>query len=256
VLDCSLEGEAYAGYQSDVQLSVGEIYNVGVDIKKFNGQIGDVQLIEKAITDEEALVIYQNSLAKTIPATIVEILPIDDITVIKGSKIEQLGLPSVVTAVYSDNTRMQVPVQWNTEGLDLNTAGTYNLEGHVEGTEIKAVVKIIVIEEPSEGKPFTIVSTGVLDRSAGIKAVANIELTPGVDTHAGNEVVVFQLMKGDMPISIVAVEKDIVSREILTAHFNVTDPQNTSYKVKVFVFDEFNSDLTVPISLAVPVILE
>jgi len=109
---------------------------------------------------------------------------------------------------------------------------------------------------PQGSKPFTIVSTGVIDRSTGIKAVVNIELTPGVGTHAGNEVVVFQLMKGDIPISIVAVEKDIASKESITAHFNVTDPQNSNYKVKVFVLDEYNSDLTAPISLAYPVVLD
>jgi hypothetical protein len=83
-------------------------------------------------------------------------------------------------------------------------------------------------EEPVEGRPFTIDPAGGLDRTAGIKAVADVELTPGAETHTGKEVVVFQLMKGNTPVSIVAMEKDITSKERFTAYFNVPDPQNSN----------------------------
>jgi len=77
--------------------------------------------------------------------------PIPDITVTKGTALEKVELPSVVTAVYSGGTRAEVAVVWNTEGLDLNTIGEYTLEGTVEGTEIKAVIKVIVIRRSDGG---------------------------------------------------------------------------------------------------------
>ncbi|MEN6313723.1 MAG: hypothetical protein ABFD25_05680, partial [Clostridiaceae bacterium] len=105
-------------------------------------------------------------------------------------------------------------------------------------------------------KQFTIVSAGKLDRTAGIKASADVEPIHGMDTHAGKEVVVFQLMKGSLPVSIIAVEKDIASAETFTAYFNAADPQNTAYLVRVYVFDRFDSDTAVPINLAETAVLD
>ncbi|SHE28348.1 beta-galactosidase/arabinogalactan endo-1,4-beta-galactosidase, partial [Desulforamulus putei DSM 12395] len=90
-------------------------------------------------------------------------------------------------------------------------------------------------------KPFSITAKGDLDRSSGIKATVNVDRISAASDHDGNEVVIFQLMKGNEPVSIVALEKDIQSPEGLTAHFNV-DGSDNNYWVKVFVFDEFNSD--------------
>ncbi|MCL6560868.1 MAG: 5'-nucleotidase C-terminal domain-containing protein, partial [Firmicutes bacterium] len=102
-------------------------------------------------------------------------------------------------------------------------------------------------------KPFAIETTGQLDRTSGIKATVTVNRTLAAD-HAGSEVVLFQLMKGQTPKSIVALGKDIRSSEELIAHFNES---GEDLWVKTFVFDEFNSDTgSVQVNLAEAQILE
>lgn len=99
-------------------------------------------------------------------------------------------------------------------------------------------------------KPFGITTDGTLGRSGGIQATVTVTPTPGVTTHGGKEVVLFQLMKGTTPINIVAIERDITSSDDFTAYFNV-DPSDTSYLVRAYVLDSFSSDVTTsPVSLA------
>lgn len=92
--------------------------------------------------------------------------------------------------------------------------------------------------------PFEIIPA-TLDKLSGITATVNVRPLEG---HEGKEVVVFELMNGATPVSIVAVSKDIVSAEDFTAYFNV--PALDTHKVKVFVLDQFNSDTSAPVSLA------
>lgn len=111
----------------------------------------------------------------------------------------------------------------------------------------------VVTDEP---KPFTIVTDNNLEKTdGGIKASVNVVPTEDVPTHDGNEVVLFQLMKDNTPMSIVAMERDINSEEEFIAYFNV-DSEDDSYFVNVFVLDSF-SDLTyAPVSLAEKVTLD
>ncbi len=92
-----------------------------------------------------------------------------------------------------------------------------------------------------------------LDTSNGI--LAKVTITPTVGTaHKGKEVVIFQLMRGTTPVSIVVLEKDIVTAEQLSAHFNVS---GLGYSVKVFVSDSYNGSLSdVGNSLAAGVVLQ
>ncbi|NLY42940.1 MAG: DUF1349 domain-containing protein [Clostridiaceae bacterium] len=104
----------------------------------------------------------------------------------------------------------------------------------------------VITDEPY---PFTIEADALEATVGGIKASARVIPTEGVPTHDGNEVVLFQLMKGDTPIGIMATEWDITEGEKFTAFFNV-DPSDDSYVVNVFVLDSF-SDLTyAPVPLA------
>jgi len=120
------------------------------------------------------------------------------------------------------------------------------------------VVAIAGLKEKDAGqsRPFTIVPAEKLDRTAGIKAEVAVTCANNAGDHSGNEVVIFQLIKDNTPVSIVAVERDIAGEEIFTAYFNVIDPQNSGYKVMVFVFDRFDSDVTAPINLADPVTMK
>ena len=118
-----------------------------------------------------------------------------------------------------------------------------------EAEAINKTIEVIV-----KARPFAIISSGALDRTAGIKATVEVKQNPNMGDHAGTEVVLFQLMKDTTPISRVAAEKDIISQEKFTAHFNVDDYDNTAYRVKVFVFDLYDTSYTsVPLILATPV---
>lgn len=244
------------------------------------------------------------------------------------------NLPSVVEAVYSDGTVVELEVSWDPiDEADYAKAGTFTVEGTVEGISRKAVAVITVYQvvdteaptwpsgssltavetgdgielswneavdnnkvtgyriyqdselivtvpdnvlttkisglipgtyifkveagdkagnwstdgpsttvtiKDSSRKPFIITPVGNLDRNGGIKATVIVSLDPEAEPHAGTEAVVFQLMNGDTPVSIIALEKDITNSEQISAFFNV-DPTIGSYRVEVFVFDRFTS---------------
>ncbi len=100
-------------------------------------------------------------------------------------------------------------------------------------------------------KSYMITQSGMgLDREGRITASVDVGLVEGASEHAGQEAVVFELMDGTMPVSIIALEKDITAMENFKAYFNVTDPSKASYTVKVFVVDQFSNINSVPESLA------
>ena len=103
---------------------------------------------------------------------------------------------------------------------------------------------------PTVENPFTITSNGELVRIGGIQATVDVAPAQGAADHTGQEVVLFQLMRGNRPVSIVALERNITSQEEFTAYFNV-DPNDTSYKVRAYVLDALTSELnTAPVALA------
>jgi len=105
-------------------------------------------------------------------------------------------------------------------------------------------------------KAFTITPVGGLVKEGGIKATVRVSPNLAVGDHSGTEAVVFQLMNGDTPVSIIALEKDITTTEQLTAYFNV-DPEAGDYTVEVYVFDRFdNSNQSAPVILADGIIVQ
>lgn len=91
----------------------------------------------------------------------------------------------------------------------------------------------------SDGKPFGL-TDGQLTQNGGMQAAVTVSPAPAA-AHDGTVVVVFQLLKGTVPAGVIAVEKEIVSPERVTAHFNVV---GAGYRVKTFVVDRYNGDLT------------
>lgn len=106
-------------------------------------------------------------------------------------------------------------------------------------------------------KPVNSGNAFKLDRTSGIEADVNVVPIEGTTVDRDNDVVVFQLMKGTIPESIIAIKKkDIPQSEVFSAYFNVSDYDNDNYSVKVFVLDNFNKDVSVPTSIAEPVELK
>ena len=151
-----------------------------------------------------------------------------------------------------------------TETISGVTDSPYEISGLPNGTYYFSVVaenesgessiwneRSVTLTESQVGNvPFIIISDGELDRTGGITAAVTVAPVQGVPTHDGTEVILFQLMRGNTPVSIVALEKDIRTEETLKAYFNV-DPDDDSYKVRVYVLDSFTTDLTsAPVSLA------
>ena len=131
--------------------------------------------------------------------------------------------------------------------VDLDGLITYiNAEFTGKDLPISADIEGRIQIADKDTKPFTI-GASALDRTSGIKATINVCRTNAED-HDGKEVVIFQLMNGQIPVSIVALQKDILTSEDLIAYFNEA---GDDFFVKAFVFDEFNSDIaSVQTSLA------
>ncbi|RXZ80854.1 hypothetical protein EBB07_16715 [Paenibacillaceae bacterium] len=100
---------------------------------------------------------------------------------------------------------------------------------------------------------YKIEKVGTLGRATSLKATVKVSPRPGGDLHDGAEVVVFELLDGETPVNIVAVEQDVTTEQTITAYFNVPDPSKASYKVKVFLFDQYDEVGQAPINLAASV---
>lgn len=85
-------------------------------------------------------------------STVKNVNSVDPIHVPIGASLAEVNLPQKVGVVYHDGATGTKGVQWNTTGLDLNTAAEYTLQGTVEGTAIKASVKVVV-HNPSVQQP-------------------------------------------------------------------------------------------------------
>jgi len=88
---------------------------------------------------------------------------------------------------------------------------------------------------------FTIGTTGGdlgIIKTPGISA--KVTVTPSAAGR--NAVVIFQLMNGTTPVSIVALERNIASAETFTAQF--PGYTGTNYSVKVFVWDTLSNSTT------------
>ena len=105
-------------------------------------------------------------------------------------------------------------------------------------------------------KPFT--ANGVRDTyalSGTLKREDQLRVDVEVERladYSGPAYVVFELLNGNEPLLINAIplQEDKLN---VSQYFNVSGDK---YSVKVFVFDEFNSNLEVPLQLARPVVFQ
>ncbi len=76
----------------------------------------------------------------------------------------------------------------------------------------------------------------------GITAKVNIVLNNDDSDYTGTQAVVFELMNGTTPVSIVTANLK-VNTGMYSANFNVTDAEtNPNYTVRTFVVNKFNND--------------
>lgn len=103
------------------------------------------------------------------------------------------------------------------------------------------------VQSAAAPKPYSL--EGVLTRGEQVRL--DISIKP-LSAYRGEAHVVFQLMEGNVPILINAIPLQKDEWEI-SQYFNVTGPD---CKVKVFVFDRFDSDLAPPVPLAEPKVFQ
>ncbi|MEC1772500.1 immunoglobulin-like domain-containing protein [Schinkia azotoformans] len=109
----------------------------------------------------------------------------------------------------------------------ISEEGIYTV--YIKDASGNEVIKTFVYQT----KPYQI--EGSLSNSGGLKATATISLQDDTNPTSGTKYVVFQLMKGTTPVSVVAVEKTLQATENVSAYFNVT---GSGYTVIVNVLDK------------------
>lgn len=94
----------------------------------------------------------------------------------------------------------------------------------------------------------TFLVEGALTRGKGLQM--DISVKP-LTEYSGDAYVVIQLMDGKTPLLINAIPIKETGNEIeISQYFNVS---GADYKVKVFIFNSFDSELDVPVQLARPI---
>lgn len=188
---------------------------------------------------------FQDTTAPTIVGVTGVTLNTDTLSLTPGSSGQ-------LTATIAPSTATNKNVTWTSSNNNVATvdstgrvtavaAGTTTITATTTDGNYVATCSVTVTGVST--KPFTITSNGQLSRIGGIQATVVVAPAQGVTTHEGLETVLFQLMKDDTPVTIVALERDITFQEEFTAYFNV-DPNNTSYEVRVYVLDSFTNDFT------------
>lgn len=110
------------------------------------------------------------------------------------------------------------------------------------------------------GKAYVIETSGsglgLTTHASGITATVRVQARDTAERHE-RAVVVFQLMRGNEAISIVAFEKEQLTNEKASAHFYKLNGNAGEYHVNVFVYDNLSTALdSVQSSLANPVKLQ
>lgn len=161
-----------------------------------------------------------------------------EVTVQLGSAYIDAG------AVASDNVDGDLTARISKTGeVDVHTVGVYTLRYNVSdaaGNPADEVTRIVtVVPVPGiETRAFGLSVSGRIDRTQGLTVQVTAQPRTGNLAHEGTEVVFFQLMKGDMPVSYVALKSDIAEAAQFTAHFEVLDPANSAYSIRVLVVDQ------------------
>lgn len=100
---------------------------------------------------------------------------------------------------------------------------------------------------------LSIAPLGSLERDGYLKASVQVSLSEMGYDHEGNEIVIFQLYKNNKPLDMVALEKDLVDGDEVSAMFMVKQPKLDSYYVKVMVVDEVDLDDVLPTLILEPI---
>lgn len=95
------------------------------------------------------------------------------VTTVTGTAPE---LPTVVNAVYSDETAKLVPVEWNTiDPILYSTAGRFTVNGAVYGTTLPAVANVTVIDKGAPQPPTNLYASSITAASLVLNWSASMD---------------------------------------------------------------------------------
>src|SRR5699024_365438 len=125
-------------------------------------------------------------------AKIVDLENPADVTVDKGTAVEDVELPETVKATYDNDTTGDVAVEWDLSDLDKNKVGTYEVVGSVDGTDQTVTAEVtvravdVVVEDVStiNAEEIVVTFSDDVDEDSA-KKVANYT----VNTNDDNNVV-------------------------------------------------------------------
>ncbi|WP_164545483.1 S8 family serine peptidase [Paenibacillus albus] len=135
-------------------------------------------------------------------------------------------------------------------GIPADSSVTVNLTVRIASSDnpsMAAYVTVPVELFAQTVRPL-VVQNGTLSNSSGLVASVDVAQNRSGNTLEGSAFVVFQLMKGTSPVSMVSISKSEAGTSHLSAQFQVS---GSSYWVKVFVVDTVdNSSSSVPVFLS------
>lgn len=110
----------------------------------FNGLVDEFRIYSRALNASEVAGLASGTAQSLTTAEKITAIKEVNVTTRAGEKPE---LPSVVEATYGEGSTTWVAVEWeNINPAQYATPGSFELKGNVEGTELKAIAKVTVIE--------------------------------------------------------------------------------------------------------------
>ncbi|NLY44198.1 MAG: hypothetical protein GX066_09615 [Clostridiaceae bacterium] len=200
----------------------------------FRGNFDDFRIYSKALSAAQIKALYEGSEG---PApTIISIDSVEVTTAVGKAPV----LPATVTAKYSDQTSSPVEVVWDAiDPAKYAEPGTFEVEGTVAGTDIKAKAIVTVIEK----KDFDISVTFNGDSLVPNQLLeAKVKVENKSEDYEGSALAIVAIYDKDgKMVNVSYVSKKILPQktETLSAGFKL--PANVEgYEVRVFVWEGTN----------------
>jgi predicted extracellular nuclease len=249
------EGEIVAALKGNEILGTAEIdsnKNVKIAVKSGDGislALYGKDGVKKSdlngkytVTDEKTTSIKDGNVPEP---TIKSVSPLSDINIEVGG---DLILPKVVEVTMSDNTTKNAAVTWDKTNLDINKVGEYTLTGDIEGTELKAQIKIIVEDEISSDMPLNIKKVITTDMQGNEKDKFKLNSTVVVNTDIQNisdadvtGTVIIKIADSEKQTHYIGFVKNMLFPKEKTQQaalgFTMKDVKVGKYKAKVYVWD-------------------
>ncbi|GAE92443.1 hypothetical protein JCM21714_1445 [Gracilibacillus boraciitolerans JCM 21714] len=180
-----------------------------------------------------------------VPAPEVEsVSAIDDITVTEG---DDVTLPEMVEVTYSDDTTEEVAVTWNSDEFDFSEAGTYELTGTIEGSDLTASVTVVV---EAAVVTLEVESVSAINTQGQELSLDAVTVTSTLEVNFGekvteesiniNNIRLFEA-DGDVPVSITANNVSL-SKDGETALVDLDGSLDKDVEYKLVVNNVENAD--------------